>query len=63
MDIFDDVDDMAWFTSTLIRDVIDDHAPIRTKTIKSESVPYMNSRLRNAQYKRNMARNKFRIYG
>ena len=63
MDIFDDVDDMAWFTSTLIRDVIDDHAPIRTKTIKSESVPYMNYCLRKAQYKRNMARNKFRIYG
>ena len=63
MDIFDDVDDMSWFTSTLIRDVIDDHAPIRTKTIKSESVPYMNSCLRKAQYKRNMARNKFRIYG
>ena len=48
MDIFDDVDDMAWFTSTLISDVIDDHAPIRTKTIKPECVPYMDSCLTKA---------------
>ena len=54
---------MAWFTSTLVRDVIDDHAPIWKKTIKSESVSYTNSRLRKAQYKRNMTRKKFKIYG
>ena len=63
MDIFDDVDDMAWFTSTLVGDVIDDHAPIWTNAIKSEYVSNTNSRLRKAHYKRNMARNKFKIYG
>ena len=63
MEIFDDVDDMAWYTSALIRSIIDEHAPMKSKVVKSASVPYMNSALRKAQYKRNMARNKFRKFG
>ena len=61
--IFDDIDDTAWFHAALIKDVMDSHAPIKTKIIKKESVPFMNSKLRKAQYKRNMARNKFRRFG
>ena len=63
MNIFDDVDDMAWFTSSLIKYVVDNHAPVKSKTVKFQSVPYMNSALRKAQYKRNMARNRFKRYG
>ena len=63
VEIFDDADDMAWYTSTLIRDVINTHAPIKSKLIKRQSVPYMNSELRKAIYSRNMARNKFRKFG
>ena len=62
-DIFDDVDDVAWFTSALISDVIDSHAPIRSKTLKKHSVPYMNGALRKAIYARSMARNKFKKFG
>ena len=62
-EIFDDIEDMAWFTSQLLNDVINDHAPIKTKVIKCNSVPYMNSQLRKTMYKRNMIRNKFRKYG
>ena len=62
-EIFDDVEDMAWYTSKLLNDVIDEHAPMKRKLIKQESVPYMNGRLRKAMYQRNMARNEFRIYG
>ena len=62
-DIFDDVDDMAWYTSTLISDIVDHHTPIKSKLIKSKPVPYMNSRLRKALYTRNMARNKFTKFG
>ena len=54
---------MAWFTSSLIKYVVDNHAPVKRKTVKSQSVPYMNSALRKAQYKRNMARNRFKRYG
>ena len=62
-EIFDDVEDMAWFTSKLLSDIADEHAPIKTKIIKKKSVPYMNGKLRHAMYKRNMSRNKFRKYG
>ena len=52
-DIFDDIDDIAWFSSSLIRNVIDAHAPVKSKIITKQSVPYMNSKLRKAQYARN----------
>ena len=61
--IFDDVHDASWFTSSLLNDVIDHHAPCKSKLIKCDSVPYMNSELRKALYKRNMVRNKFRKFG
>ena len=62
-EVFDDVEDMAWFTSKLISDIVDAHAPLKSKTITSNPVPYMNSELRKAIYSRNMIRNKFRKYG
>ena len=62
-EIFDDVSDMAWYTSTLISDITNRHAPIKTKWLKSKTVPYMNSSLRKAMYARNMARNKYRKFG
>ena len=63
MDIFDEIDDMAWYTSALLRTIIDEHAPMKTRIVKCDSVPYMNSALRKAQYKRNMIRNKFKRFG
>ena len=62
-EIFDDIDDLSWFTSSLLIDVINEHAPVKSKILKRASVPYMNSKLRKAIYRRNMARNKFRKYG
>ena len=44
-------------------DVIDHHAPCKSKLMKCDSVPYMNSELREALYKRNIVRNKFRKFG
>ena len=62
-DIFDDLEDVAWFNSKLLSDIVDEHAPMKTKMIKCDSVPYMNSALRKAQYARNMARNKYKRFG
>ena len=61
--VFDDVSDGAWFHSALLSDVIDQHAPLKTKTVMRDSVPYMNGRLRKSLYQRNMARNKFKRFG
>ena len=62
-DIFDDVEDTAWFHSKLLNNIIDSHAPIKVKTVQKDSVPYMNSKMRKALYQRNMVRNKFKKFG
>ena len=62
-EIFNDIEDMAWFTNKLLSDIIEEHAPLKTKIIKKQSVPYMNACLRKAMYNRNMARNKYRKFG
>ena len=59
MSLFDDVDDQAWFFHTLYKSVVDLVAPVKTKTIKSKPLPYMNSALRKAMFRRNMLRNKY----
>ena len=43
--------------------IIDENAPLKSKIVKKKSVPYMNSKLRKAQFARNMSRNKFRRFG
>ena len=51
MDIFDEIDDMTWYTSTLLRNIIDEHAPMKIRIVKCDTVPYMNSALRKAETK------------
>ena len=41
----------------LLRNIVDMHAPIKTKNIRHNNAPYMNSEIRKWQYKRNMLRN------
>ena len=62
-EIFDEVDDMAWFTSNLISYTLDGHAPPKTRWLKKKSAPFMNSELRKAVFSRNMARTNFHLYG
>ena len=49
-EIFDDISDMAWFTSTLISNITDAYAPIKTKWVKCKSVPFMNAQLRKEMF-------------
>ena len=59
-DIFYDHDDRLWSFNKLLSDVIDKNAPVKKKIIKKPSVPYMNSRLRQAIHKKNMLYNAYR---
>ena len=59
-DIFDDEDDRLWSFSKLLSGVIDCNAPVKKKVLKKPSVPYMNSRLRQAIHKKNMLYNAYR---
>ena len=61
--IFDDVGDTAWFHAGLIKKCNGLACPNQNKNLPKKSVTFMNSKLRKAQYKRNIARNKFRRFG
>ena len=60
--IFDDIDDSYWAYETLVREIVDEHAPQKQKYPKKESPPFMNSELRRAIYKKKMLLNKHKKY-
>ena len=62
-DIFDDFDDTYWFSHTLIKNVIDHHAPPKSKRTVKRPLPFMNSQLRKACHRKSMLRNKYFKYG
>lgn len=57
--IFDDVDDSYWVCERLITSIIDEHAPVKTRTVRHKNVPYMNGELRKAINVRNMLKRKY----
>ena len=57
-DVFDDIDDRVWAYNCLYTSVLDEHAPVKTKTVSNKQVPHMNSKLRKAMHQRNMWRNR-----
>ena len=59
IEIFDDLDDSYWLWNELTMQVINEHAPIKSRTIKSHRVPYMNGELRRAINIKNMLRRKY----
>ena len=56
--IFDDIDDSYWAYETLVREIVDAHAPQKQKYPKKESPLFMNSELRRAIYEKKMLLNK-----
>ena len=57
--IFDEVDDAYWMCSTLLQEIVNEHAPIKQKTIKGDHIPYMNGELRRAIIVKRMLQRKF----
>ena len=41
--VFDDRDAIYWAHTEMYRSVLNEHAPLKTKWVKNEQVPYMNS--------------------
>jgi hypothetical protein len=56
-DIFIDEGDKYWVRNKLFTDVLNDHAPLKERSIKEDHIPYMNSILRKEMYKRSMLKN------
>lgn len=57
--IFDDVDDIYWAYEMLLRQVVDEQAPLKEKIPKPNPPPYMNSGYRKIIYKARQARNTY----
>jgi hypothetical protein len=60
--IFEDVEDKFWFFQTLITDVLNQHAPIKSKRVRPVQPPFMNSRLRKNVHLKAQLRNRFNKY-
>jgi exonuclease III len=57
--VFDDVDDAMWAYDTLLNDVLNEHAPVKSKMLRRPQLPYMNGELRRAINVKAMLRRKF----
>ena len=58
-DVFDDMDDVMWSYHYLLNEVVDAHAPMKTKFLKRPQLPYMNGLLRKAINVKSMLKRKF----
>ncbi len=57
-----DLDTHMWFFQQLFLSILDKHAPIKTRTIRTNRVPHMTKAWKSAIYKRNQAHNTYRQY-
>ena len=57
--VFEDINDIYWAHECLLKDVLDEHAPVRERTVRTKQCPFMNSRLRKAAFKKAQLFNKF----
>ena len=58
--VFDDVDDIYWAHEVLFTDILNEHAPVKEKYVKSKVCPFINTKLRKASYKKAMLFNKYK---
>ena len=58
-EVFDEIDDSYWLCNQMIMEIVDKHAPIKSKTMKGFHVPYMNGELRRAINVKHMLKRKY----
>ena len=56
---FDDPDDMLWAHNTLLTEVLNEHAPLKTKKIRPQQPPFMNKALRKSIMNKTRLRNRY----
>ena len=54
--IFDDVDDIYWASSLLYTNILNEHAPLKTRQVRGQQAPHFNADLRKAMHLRNRCR-------
>ena len=60
IDCFDDPSTTLWAFNSLFTSVLDIHAPLKTKTIRGNEPPFMNSSLRKAVRRKKQLLNRFK---
>ena len=60
-EVFDDPSDILWAQELLIRDVLDEHAPIKTKCVRGKEPPFLNKHLKKSIYNKTRLHTKYRI--
>jgi hypothetical protein len=55
--IFEDVDDQYWAFKTMYCQILDEHAPMKSRIVRNDKIPYMHSELMKEMYKRNRLKN------
>ncbi len=58
MEIFEDIDDFTWFYDKMHRDILDSHAPLKSRIIRPNQPRFMNSALRKAAHRKAQLQNK-----
>ena len=59
-EVLDDYDDQYWMFSKLLLNIVNEHAPIKTKKARVNEAPYVTAELRKAIRKKKMLWNKFK---
>ena len=60
--IFNDPDDQQWAFQYLLKEVIEDHAPLKSKRVRARDAPFMNRELRKAAQNKTRLENCFKRY-
>ncbi len=58
--MFTDISDQYWAQRYLFSDVLNEHAPLKERTLKEDHVLYMHFKRRKLKYKKHMVKNKHR---
>ena len=53
LSMFDDPSDTYWAYEKMFLEVLNEHAPMKCRTVKKPQLPYMNSEIRKEMFKRN----------
>ena len=61
-EVFDHIDDVAWVTTKLLTDIVDEHIPIKQKIVRSKPLSYMTNKLNKCIMSRNRLWNKYRHF-
>ncbi len=62
MEFFYDVDDAQWYFDTLHKQILDQHAPIKSRVIRPNQPPFMNSNLRKVAHRKAQFQNRVRRF-